>query len=61
MKKKAASGGIKKDNHTQPIRNTEDVRKSKDEKIDQDFPGFPGHPATPAVIKNAGKAKNAVR
>ena len=27
-----------------------DVKKSNDEHIDQDFPGFPGHPAKENII-----------
>ena len=36
---------------TQPIKNKEQVQQSKDEHIDQDFPGFPHAPATEDVIK----------
>ena len=31
---------------TKPITNKEDVQRSNDEHIDQDFPGFPHLPAT---------------
>lgn len=40
---------------TQPIKRKEQVQQSKDERIDQDFPGFPHPPATEEVIKKKKK------
>ncbi|HNP21708.1 MAG TPA: hypothetical protein PKM63_19395 [Panacibacter sp.] len=36
--------------NTDPIQDKGDVKKSNDEHIDQDFPGFPGHPAKENII-----------
>lgn len=52
--KKTATGktpASKKEGKTQPIKKKEQVQQSKDERIDQDFPGFPHPPATEEVIK----------
>lgn len=57
MKKQSSTSENKSKGKTTPIKRAEDVKNSKDEKIDQDFPGFPNHPATPEVIKNKGKDK----
>lgn len=35
---------------TQPIRNKEQVQESKDEHIDQDFPGYPHNPSRENII-----------
>ena len=37
---------------TKPITNKEDVQRSNDEHIDQDFPGFPHPPAKENIIHN---------
>jgi hypothetical protein len=37
---------------TKPITNKEDVQRSNDEHIDQDFPGFPHPPAKDKIIHN---------
>ena len=39
----------------QPIRHKEDVQKSNDERIDQDFPGFPHHPSKEKNINPGNK------
>ncbi|HTI08679.1 MAG TPA: hypothetical protein VL832_08985 [Puia sp.] len=36
----------------QPIKKKEDVQRSNDEHIDQDFPGFPHHPSKENTISN---------
>ncbi len=35
-----------------PIRQNEDVQRSNDEHIDQDYPGFPHDPSKPETISN---------
>jgi len=40
---------------TTPIKKKEDVPKSKDERIDQDFPGFPHPPSKESTIKKPQK------
>ena len=35
-----------------PIRQKEDVQRSNDEHIDQDYPGFPHHPSNSKTISN---------
>ncbi len=37
---------------TQPIRRKEEVQRSNDEHIDQDFPGYPHHPSKENIISN---------
>jgi hypothetical protein len=39
-----------KNNNTNPITKKEEVQGSKDEKIDQDFPGFPHSPSKEKTI-----------
>jgi len=39
-----------------PIRKKEDVQRSNDERIDQDFPGYPHHPAKNETITHNGSA-----
>lgn len=57
MPKKSTSNKNNGTAKTTPIKKAVDVTKSRDEKIDQDFPGFPHPPSTPEAIKNAGKNK----
>jgi len=42
---------------TTPIKKKEDVPKSKDERIDQDFPGFPHPPSKESIIKKPQKTR----
>jgi hypothetical protein len=35
-----------------PIRNKEEVQRSNDQHIDQDFPGYPHHPSKESTIRN---------
>lgn len=51
MKKTSAGKAVSTKKDTQPIKNKEQVPQSKDEHIDQDFPGFPHAPATEDTIK----------
>lgn len=51
MEKKQDSTAASKPGNTEPIKTKEQVQQSKDEKIDQDFPGFPHHPSTEETIK----------
>jgi len=51
MEKKSTGNDTSKEKDTQPIKNKEQVQQSKDERIDQDFPGFPHAPATEDTIK----------
>lgn len=51
MEKIATGKAVSKQKNTQPIKNKEQVQQSKDERIDQDFPGFPHAPATEDTIK----------
>lgn len=56
MKKKTTGNQENKSTKgTQPIKSKEEVQQSKDNRIDQDFPGFPHLPATEDAIK---KKKN---
>lgn len=52
MDKKHNDTGEAKKGSTNPIKTKEQVQQSKDEKIDQDFPGFPHHPSTEEEVKN---------
>ena len=49
--------------HTKPIRTPEDVEKSRDNRIDQDFPGYPHAPSKEELINpktnNQRKTANA--
>lgn len=36
---------------TEPIRRDEEIKQSRDPKIDQDFEGFPNGPARPDTVK----------
>lgn len=51
MEKKHNNTKDVKKGATDPIKNKEQVQQSKDEKIDQDFPGFPHHPSTEETVK----------
>jgi hypothetical protein len=37
---------------TKPIKNKEDIQRSNDEHIDQDFPGYPHPPSEGSIIRN---------
>ncbi len=52
MNKKQDDTKQDKKGNTQPIKTKEEVQESKDEKIDQDFPGFPHPPSTEEVVKH---------
>jgi hypothetical protein len=35
-----------------PMRNKDEVQRSNDQHIDQDFPGYPHHPSNESTIRN---------
>lgn len=52
MKKETTAGKKEGNKKNDPITRKEEVEHSKDERIDQDFPGFPHAPATEDTIKH---------
>lgn len=46
-----ARSAKKANGKTKPIKNKEEVQKSNDQRIDEDFPGFPHPPSTEGVIR----------